>query len=173
MTQLSFYDGQVTVDTDAINAVVREALLTRAIGHVVHNEAASAHPKDEDGYLAARIEWCNKKIAAMYDGTLGVRAPSGPRVDPIEQEYRRLRESAVRTWLKAHNIKTPKRVKGEEVTYDFGAHGKLSHATLLSNFDNGPKATELRKVAERNVKASARAVAAEANGAADPSMIGA
>lgn len=174
MAQLVFYDGAVTVDTDRIANTTKEALLARAIGHILHNEAASAHPKTEDGsHVQARFDWAAKKVASLYDGTLGVRQPTGPRVDPVEQEYRRLREAAVRTWLRAHNIKTPKREKGVEVSYNFGAHGTKTHAELLASFDQGPKAAELRKVAERNVKASARAVAAEANGAADPSMIGA
>lgn len=172
------YGDDVRLDTATIPETSVHALLQRAFSHIMGNEAAAAHPKGEDGFEASRATWRTNKIAQIVAGTLGVRV-GGPRVDPTEAEYRKLRLAYIKELVRKAGVKWPSKPKdaadGWEPTFTFPGGKVRTASQMFATVDAGNKGTELRKAAERNVAAAARAT--KSNGATgvdfDPDAIGA
>jgi hypothetical protein len=119
-------------DFDSLPEASRQAMVNRAVNHIVGNEVASsvvgfikseiataanikpeAVSRDaikvyrgENGAVidAKTAEFCSAKLKAVLDGTLGVRAAgSGPRlVDPVAREIRKIAETEIGLILAAH-----------------------------------------------------------------------
>lgn len=159
MANLEF--GSVTVDTDRIAPATRDALVHRALAHIMQNECAAAHPKADDGsHEVARNEWRMNKVAQLYNGTLGVRI-GGPRKDPVEAKLADLIAKSIKARLTNAGVKLVRPKKGEdfEAYADFG-NGVTRAWSAMVAATEASEGTKLRHEAERLVAAESRATKA-------------
>lgn len=168
------YGDNVTVDFAALPEVSQVAVISRGLTHILGNEVASrvhAWAKDEKqgnsddnevvkAWKAANAAAISSKTAevqadmlkALTDGTLGSRT-TGPRLTPLETVLNKITRGEIETILRANSIKVPKaddKVKMPDGEFTM----KELIARRLEKPEHGDR---LRKLAEREVAAQAKA----------------
>jgi len=122
----TFTYGDLQIDSDKFHPNAVQALLRRGLSHLLGNEqAAKVGPESAWGkananatkeqVAAAKLAMQQSAIATLYDGTIGVRASSGPKVDPIMSEMRKLAKAEIVAILATQ--KTP---EGKKVAFPTG-----------------------------------------------------
>lgn len=189
--------GDYEIDNERFPPAITDRLLQRAVAHILNNECAASvlgkikrqiagadgkidtvtqaqvdtFRETQEAIVAAlEDEFRQAKIAAMYDGTLSVRAASGPSRDPVEAAARGIAKAEVTTVLKQHSLKFPGKdevvtLAGTEYDADALVERRLGHP------EHGPriktaaerKVREAKRLREQSAKATASAgdVAAE------------
>lgn len=173
--------NNITRDPAKLPEASLKALLARGFGHYLGNEQQSkvvskikahlanggkASDVSKDQVKAFREAnpdqvktWADEAIAsalqALDNGTVGVRAPGAPRVDPLTAAMHSIARAEVARVLRASGAKVP---KGDE-TVQLGAES-FTLAQLverrLARPDHGPR---IKREAEAKVKADARKAA--------------
>lgn len=180
--------GEIQRDPGKLPEATLKALLARGFSHVLGNEVSAkvvarvrshlagaegkADDVSTDAVKAFRkdnaetvIKWTAEAQAdalkSMDEGTLGVRGPGGPRVDPVTSAMRNFAWEAIKAILKAQNLKVP---TGEDtVTLQKGTPNEASYTReqlierRLAHPTYGPKH---KHEAERHVAAEAKRKAA-------------
>lgn len=165
-----------TIDSATLPETSVKALLSRGLSHFLGNEQASkvAAKKEafkaetgndaaDDEVAAWKEEFQAAAIAALEAGTVGVRAPSAPRLDPIESVIRRFAKAEVLAVLKNANLKAP--VKDE--TIEIGGNAFTMEDLISRRISK--EGERLTKEAKKHMDAEARRAkqAAEQGGLED------
>ncbi len=167
------------IDESKINLAVTQRLLTRAVAHILNNECAAnvlgktkraivgkdgkpdsvtetqltawreQHSEVLDGWES---EFCQQKIAAMYDGSLSVRVARAPTRDPVEAAMRAIAKAEVVTVLKNNGAKFPKDDETVSIEQPNGETVQLSGDELVDRrLAHATHGDRIRKAAERKV----------------------
>ena len=118
----TFTYGELSIDSDKFHPNAVQALLRRGLSHLLGNEqAAKVGPESAWGkananatkeqVAAAKLAMQQSAIATLYDGTIGVRASSGPKADPLTSEMRKLAKIEIVAILGANKDTEGKAVK--------------------------------------------------------------
>lgn len=171
--------GDISRDPSKLPETSLQALLARGFTHFLGNEQASkvvsriraaivegterkadsvtkeevqafraAQPERVNGWLG---EIVNDALKSLDEGTVGIRAAGGPKVDPVTAAMNSLARTEVVTILKANGLKTP---KGEEtITFGNGETRTMAQMVEKRLADHGER---IRKEAERQIADAAR-----------------
>src|SRR5258708_3426599 len=118
----TFTYGELQIDSDKFHPNAVQALLRRGLSHLLGNEqAAKLGPESAWGkananatkeqVAAAKLAMQQSAIATLYDGTIGVRASSGPKADPLMSEMRKIAKFEVTGILAKNKDANGKSVK--------------------------------------------------------------
>lgn len=156
--------GAHVINVDALPHTSILALVRRGLSHYLGNEQASKltawKQRDENksatdeqvaGHKASLVQ---AAIEALTAGTVGIRAPRQPSIDPVEREMERIALREVSAVLKANGLKMPK----GEATVTFGTG---EGQTMLTQDDLVERrltkhGDRIRKEAEAEIKRKAR-----------------
>lgn len=154
----------LTIDPTDFPSTSIEALIRRGISHYLGNEQASKltawKAKEEnksatDEQIAAhKVSLIGAALAALAAGTVGIRAPRQPSVDPIEREMDRIALREVAAVLKSNGLKMPK----GEATVTFGSGDSAVALTQDDLVERrlAKHGERIRKEAEAEIKRKAR-----------------
>ena len=186
MDKLSY--GSHSIDFDALPESSRFALASRGLTHVLGNEIASkvhswamaegqANSEDKATVKAwkeanasaieARVaELQAETIAKLLDGTIGVRASSGPRLTPLDTLRRSIARDQVKVILRGQNIAIPK--KDEKIKLangEFTLDELVERRLVMVTKDGRDIGAEITREAEKELAARAKKAAKLAEGA--------
>lgn len=134
----------------------------RKVDSVTRDEVQAFRAANAEIINAWNAEAVGAALKELDEGTLGVRAAGGPRVDPVTQAMNSAARAEVITTLKANGIKVP---KGDEVvTFGNGETRTMPQMIAKRLEVHGER---LRKEAEKAVADAARKrakIEAEAKG---------
>lgn len=169
------YGDNLSIDFDSLPEASRVALAQRGFTHVMGNEVASrvhswamgeGQANSDDKAVVKAWKDANKDalaaqttavqadmLKALTDGTLGVRASSGPRLTPVETIANQMARKEIEDILRTNKIKVPK--KDDKVKMP---DGEFTMAELV--------ARRLAKFGERINKAAAAEAARRAKATA-------
>lgn len=193
--QFTYEYADNTIDFSKVPQPSIEALLSKGVTHFLGNEQASkvtawktkvtderaaeakkngteATPLTEAEIEAKKNEFVTKALQAIYDGEIG--AGRGPRLDPVEREFRSLVDAHIANTLAGNGIKFPKgrKLPGDDETIQF-ANGQTRTLEQMRENVSKTHGDRLRKDAEKRVadiakKAAQAKAAAEKAAAAGP-----
>lgn len=155
------------------------ALVSSGLAHKMGNEVASKvsaakakraadttegalGPMNDAEVATAQVDARKAMWEAIVNGTLGVRGPAAPRVDPVTKRMREIAGDEVTATLKANKLAVP---RGDK-TVSFPVGDKTESFTFGQLIDRrldpsrGPSAERIRKQAERELRELAKATAA-------------
>jgi hypothetical protein len=171
------------VDTKDFPEATINALLLRGMTHVYGNETASKivasirknvnpeKPGDVTGAQVAEWREANEDAVAeltrkthedftkaLREGTLGTRAASGPRLDPVARELRQRATSEVVAILKNVGAigKSEKKYPAQDELFTIAGQEVAFGALIDRRIANPKEGPRLKKEAEDHVKALAR-----------------
>jgi len=117
--------GPHTINIDTLPPKSIEALVRRGLTHYLGNEQAAKVSGWKDRTLAERqktdpnavltddevakvkADYVSAAVAALTEGTIGVRAVSGPKADPVEKVMRELAIAKIAENLAKAGLKVP------------------------------------------------------------------
>jgi len=161
-----FTYGELQIDSAKFHENAVHALLRRGLSHLLGNEqAAKVGPESSWGkenkdatkeqVAAQKLAFQNAAISTLYDGTIGVRASSGPKADPLQSEMRKLAKAEVIAILA-----TQKTADGKKVSFPTGDKTITVGADVLTG--DQLIARRLTKHGERIKVEASRNLAAQA-----------
>lgn len=106
-----FTFGTHTIDFDALPTASQDYLIQYGINQSLTDSYASSRSdakkegKSDEEIAAVMAESVAARVAKLLDGTIGVRAPAGPKLSPEDAMYQKVASEAVKAMLKAKGAK--------------------------------------------------------------------